>query len=212
MKLNYSWQSRGSRVKMAKLYFRYGVMSSSKSLNLIATAHNYESQGKHVLTFKSSIDDRDGKNVIASRAGLSRKAIPLEEPTDFLKMKAIIEAYQYTNDTPVKCILVDEAQLLQANTIDVLSEIVDELNIPVICYGLKTDFQTNFFDGSARLLQLADETEEIKTICSCPDCTRRAVLNLRLANGVPVYEGDQVQIGDDEYRPVCRKHYYSWLQ
>lgn len=193
---------------MAQLYFRYGAMNSSKSLNLIATAHNYETQGKAVMVLNSPLDTRSGKGLVSSRAGLEWGAIPFKPTDTYLDVASWLDELEKLYNKHVSCILVDEAQLLTPDNIDVLADIVDNRDIPVICYGLKTDFKTDFFPGSQRLLQVADKIEEVKT--TCVSCDNKAVLNLRTVDGVAVYEGDQVEIGDDAYFPVCRDHYYTW--
>ena len=182
---------------MAKLYFRYGTVGSAKTLNLLAVAHNYERQGKPVLVMKPAVDIRFGTSKVASRAGLNREA-------DLL-LKADTELPASLLDS-CNCILVDEAQFLSAFVIDQLREITTARNIPAICYGLRTDFRTRLFEGSRRLLELADSIEEIKV--TCYDCGRKAVFNLRLVDGEGVFAGPQVQLGGDEkYVPTCAVHY-----
>lgn len=185
---------------MAKLYYYYGAMSSSKTMNLLMAAHNYETQGKPVLVFTSAMDDRAGQNIIKSRVGVSRKAIAVGEDTDIyhtVKEKAEKKTYY--------CVLLDEVQFYKEKHIVQLSKIVDELNIPVLAYGLKTDFLGGLFEGSKALIEQADKIDEIKTVCSF--CNKKATHNLRTNDKKPVYSGSQIQIGDDEYFPVCRKHH-----
>lgn len=196
---------------MAQLYFYYGAMQSSKSANLLMVAHNYRSQDKKVILVTPSIDDRSGVGVISSRTGMEEKAIPLgpeESVYSALKSELIDSNGDRKN---IHCILVDEAQFLTAEQIKSLSIIVDSFNIPVMCYGLKNDFQNNLFEGSETLLLYADKIVEIKTICAKEGCGKKAIMNLRLSDGKPVYEGRQIQIGDEEYLPVCRKHYFDYL-
>lgn len=196
---------------MAQLYFYYGAMQSSKSANLLMVAHNYRSQDKKVILMTPSIDDRSGVGVISSRTGMEEKAIPLgpeESVYSALKSELIDSNGDRKN---IHCILVDEAQFLTAEQIKSLSIIVDSFNIPVMCYGLKNDFQNNLFEGSETLLLYADKIIEIKTICAKEECGKKAIMNLRLSDGKPVYEGSQIQIGDEEYVPVCRKHYFDYL-
>lgn len=196
---------------MAQLYFYYGAMQSSKSANLLMVAHNYRSQDKKVILMTPSIDDRNGVGVISSRTGMEEKAIPLgpeESVYSALKSELIDSNGDRKN---IHCILVDEAQFLTAEQIKSLSIIVDSFNIPVMCYGLKNDFQNNLFEGSEALLLYADKIVEIKTICAKEECGKKAIMNLRLSDGKPVYEGSQIQIGDEEYVPVCRKHYFDYL-
>jgi len=179
---------------MAKLYFRHGPMDSAKTLNLLAVAHNYRSQGKQVLLLKPRLDDRFGDASIASRAGLEAKADLLLDhdteldPADFVG---------------VDCILVDEAQFLSTSVVEQLRQLTKEPGFPVICYGLRTDFRTRLFEGSRRLLELADSIEEVKVTCQF--CNRKAILNLRLADsGAPSLDGAQIELGGNErYAPVC---------
>ena len=191
---------------MAKLIFRYGAMSSSKTAQAIMVAYNYKERGATAQIFKPSIDDRDGIEIIKSRSGLSAKVITIDKHEDFY---SLFKRYN-TNGKHGKwhnldCIIIDEAQFLSKKNVDDLAKIVDELNIPVICYGLRTDFQGNLFEGSQWLLAWADSIEEIKTICWC---SKKATFNTRVRNAKVVREGEQVQIGGDEsYTSLCRKHW-----
>lgn len=186
---------------MAKLYFYYGAMGSSKSMNLLMAAHNYESQGKSVLVFTSGIDTRAGKNLIKSRVGPFRVARPVFDSTNiFYKVKEYIET-----DNDLYAILLDEVQFYTQAHISQLSDIVDDLGIPVLAYGLKTDFTGKLFEGAQALLEQADRIDEIKTICTF--CNKKATHNLRTIDKHPIFHGEQIQIGDDEYYPVCRKHH-----
>ncbi|MCE2156099.1 thymidine kinase [Streptococcus thermophilus] len=186
---------------MAQLYFRYGTMNSGKSIEILKVAYNYEEQGKPVVLLTSRLDDRDEVGYISSRIGMRRKAYPIGNDTDI---------FDYIDDISPRpyCVLIDEAQFLtRANVYD-LARIVDELDIPVMAFGLKNDFQNNLFEGSKYLLLLSDKIEEIKTICHY--CSRKATMVLRMENGEPVYEEVQVQIGDHEsYISVCRKHWFN---
>ena len=186
---------------MAQLYFRYGAMNSGKSIEVLKVAHNYEEQNKAIRIFTSGVDDRDGVGVISSRTGMRREAIPILEDTDiFEKIKA--------ENEKIWCILIDEAQFLTKENVLQLTRIVDELNIPVMAFGLKNDFMNNLFEGSKYLLLYAEKIEEIKTICWY--CAKKATMNLRMSDGKPVYEGTQIQIGGNEsYFPVCRYHYFN---
>lgn len=185
---------------MAQLYFRYGTMNSGKSVEILKVAHNYEEQGKRVMIFTSMLDDRYGKGYVASRIGLKREAIVVDESTNIRK---VVEMNQ---EGLPNCVLVDEGQFLRRHHIIQLTEIVDELGVPVIVYGLKNDFSNRLFEGSEALLLYADKLEEIKTICWF--CDRKATMVLRVKDGKPVYEGEQIQIGgNDSYIPVCRKCY-----
>ena len=186
---------------MAKLYFRYGTVGSAKTLNLLAVAHNYRQQSKKALLIKPEIDTRFGEATIQSRAGLSRDADILVAPTTRLADAALAD---------VHCLLVDEAQFLSASFVEHLRDVATRLNIPVICYGLRVNFARKLFEGSARLFELADSIEEVKTTCS--DCNRKAVFNMRLKNGSPTLDGEVVEMGADEsYQPVCSHHYREQL-
>lgn len=182
---------------MAKLYFRYGTMDSAKSLNLLAVAHNYRKQGKRVLLMKPRLDNRFGSSKIASRAGLEAEAdLMIDEETT-------LEPQQFKD---VDCILVDEAQFLPPAVIDDLRRITVDPGVPVICYGLRTDFRTRLFPGAQRLMELADRIEEVKVTCQY--CQKKATCNLRFVNGTPTVRGPQIQLGAEEhYAPVCWAHY-----
>ncbi len=178
---------------MAKLYFRYGTMDSAKSLNLLAVAHNYRKQGKRVCLMKPALDDRFGAQRIASRAGLAQDA-DLQ-----LQAESVLRAEDFAG---IDCILVDEAQFVAPFVIDQLRDLTRVPGIPVICYGLRTDFRTQLFPGSKRLVELADTIEEIKVTCQY--CQRKAVFNLRMVDGGAVTDGPQVLLGDEQtYAPVC---------
>ena len=186
---------------MAQLFFKYGAMNSGKSIDILKVAHNYEEQGKPVVLMTSGVDDRSGRGIIASRIGLERKVKPIMDDTNI---------YDYVNkmDRKIYCVLIDEAQFLKKEHVLQLIKIVDELNIPVMAFGLKNDFRNELFEGSKYLLIYADKIEEMKTICWF--CPHKATMNLRIHNGKPVYEGEQVLIGGNEsYNPVCRKHYFQ---
>lgn len=188
---------------MAKLFFKYGTMKSGKSTHLLMTKHNYTSQNKRVLVYTSNKDTRWGSEKVISRIGINSFALSV---TDEIFNEVKEEHFK----NPISCVLVDEAQFLSAEQIVALCTIVDILGIPVICYGLKNDFKNALFEGSKALLELADEIEVIKTVCEHPTCGRRATMNLRLVDGKPTYKGVQLQLGDEEYVPVCRKHYYNY--
>lgn len=192
---------------MANFYFRYGSMGAGKSIDLLKVNHNYREQGKRTILLTPSIDDRSGVGKISSRIGLSESATPVD--VDF-NVYEYISGEQNDSDM-IYAVLVDEAQFLTKEQVIQLSEVVDYLNIPVMAFGLKNDFSNNLFEGTEALLIYADKIEEIKTICTKSDCGKKATMNLRLNNGAPVYEGEQVQIGGDEsYVPVCRVHYYNY--
>lgn len=200
---------------MAKLYFRYGTVGSAKTLNLLAVAHNYRQQGKKVLLVKPALDTRFGKNVIKTRAGLEVNADVLApENGPITRMPAL---------SGIDCVLVDEAQFLHPAAIDQLRHITYTAvaptalsGIPVICYGLRTDFRQQLFPASSRLFELADSIEEIKTTCAF--CTKKAVFNLKLRDGQPTLEGPPVTLGCEEiYLPACgacyaQQHNFSCAQ
>lgn len=181
---------------MAKLYFRYGTMDSAKTLNLLAVAHNYRKQGKRVVLAKPALDDRFGDRSVASRSGLKADADLLLEADTVLTAKQL---------EGLDCVLVDEAQFLSPAVVDQLRLLTLRLDLPVICYGLRTDFQTRGFPGALRLLEVADSIEEVKV--TCQHCGSKAVFNLRTTGGEAVVEGEQVALGDEEYVPVCWRHY-----
>lgn len=181
---------------MAKLYFRYGTMDSAKTMNLLAVAHNYRKQGKRVRLLKPALDKRFGQAEIVSRSGLSAEADVL------LAADTVLDPEAFRN---VDCVLVDEAQFLSPALVEQLRSLTLTHNLPIICYGLRTDFRTRAFPGSQRLLELADSIEEVKVTCQF--CHRKAVFNLRSADGRAVVDGEQVVLGDTEYAPVCWHHY-----
>ena len=186
---------------MAQLFFRYGAMNAGKSIEVLKVAHNYEEQGKQVLLMTSSLDTRNGQGQIASRIGLSRKAVALQADTNIYTV--------VQNQCPqAACILIDEAQFLTVEQVKQAAAVVDELGIPVMAFGLKNDSQNHLFAGSEALLIYADKIEEMKTICWF--CRKKATMNLRITNGQADYGGKQIQIGGNEsYYPVCRKHYLN---
>lgn len=185
--------------KVAQLFFKYGAMNSGKTIEILKVAHNYEEQNKPVVLLTSGLDNRDEIGVISSRIGFRREAIPIFDETNILK------TIQQLDEKPY-CILIDESQFLRKKHVLQLAEIVDDLDIPVMAFGLKNDFRNELFEGSQYLLLYADKIEELKTICWF--CHKKATMNLRMIDGAPVYEGEQIQIGGNEsYFPVCRKHY-----
>ena len=179
---------------VAKLYFKYGAMGSSKTANALITKFNYEERGMKVWLIKPSIDVRDGADVVRSRIGLQSQAEIITPE------KNLWEEYQ--NHTDCNVIIADECQFFLAHQIDELRQIVDELNIPVLCYGLRTDFRTQLFEGSRRLFETADSIQEIKTICTCG---KKAIVNARLNwQGEVVTKGGQILIGgNDSYVAMC---------
>ncbi len=178
---------------MAKLYFRHGTVSSAKTLNLLAVAHNYRTQGKQVVLIKPALDDRFGSEMIRSRAGIEQAA----------DIKVLADTQINRKEFQgVSCILVDEAQFLSAAVVEQLRDLAVDMNIPVICYGLRADFRTKLFEGAARLFELADSIEEIKTTCAF--CNRKAVTNLKHLNGVATLSGPAIDLGAEEkYFPAC---------
>lgn len=186
---------------MAKLYYIYGAMGCGKTIDLLKTAYNYEERGQNVLLFTSVVDDRYGIGKIKTRVGLERDAIVIKENMDL---------YTYVLKYPKKidCILVDEINFLKKEHIDSLSDIVDFLDIPVMCYGLRTDFLTHTFEASKRLLEIADTIQEMKTIC---ECGKKAIINMRISDGKIVTEGEQILVGGNEaYKSVCRRCYKDY--
>ena len=177
---------------MAKLYFRYGAMGSSKSANALMVQYNYTERGQSALLVKPRMDSRGEEGTISSRAGLSARCVYMEDIE-----KADLSRYD--------CLIVDEAQFLSKAQVEKLSDIVDESNIPVICYGLRADFRGELFEGSRCLLACADTIEEIKTVCWCG---KKATYNARIADGRVVKSGEQILIGGNEsYAALCRKHW-----
>lgn len=187
---------------MAKLYYRYGTVGSAKTLNLLAVAHNYRRQGKKVILIKPELDTRFGKETIKSRAGLEKPADILVRPDTKLEINDFIN---------ISCILVDEAQFLSEYLINQLRDIATTLEVPVICYGLRTDFKSRLFEGSKRLMELADSIEEVK--CTCNFCNKKSVMNLKHVDGLATVEGPSVQLGAEElYFPVCFTCYKKQIE
>ncbi|RMC40859.1 thymidine kinase [Lactobacillus sp. ESL0236] len=193
---------------MAQLFFQYGAMNSGKTIEILKDAHNYEVQGRKIALLTSALDTRNGVGKIVSRIGLQRDAIPISHEMNlFTYIQELNAQDEAQGDGPIACVFIDEAQFLERHHVIECARIVDELNIPVMTFGLKNDFQNNLFEGTKNLLLFADKIKEIKTICHY--CGHKATMNLRIHNGKPVYEGEQVQIGGDEsYHPVCRFHYF----
>jgi thymidine kinase len=183
---------------MACLYFYYSAMNAGKTTSLLQTHHNYKEKGMHTLLFTHAMDTRYGPGVITSRIGLQMQATTFDKDFDF---------FCYAKGAKsVACILVDEAQFLMKKQVDQLGDVVDLLNIPVLTYGLRTDFQGNDFEGSQRLLAIADILVELKTVCHCG---KKATMNMRIdENGNKISSGEQIEIGGNErYVSVCRKHF-----
>lgn len=193
---------------MSKLYFRYGAMNSGKSTHLMQVAYNYEERGMNVVIMKPKVDSKGGEKLV-SRLGVARKVDLLISENDniFDRIK------DYNKDVKkIDCILVDEVQFMKAHQIDQLFEISVKMNIPIICYGLRTDFKLNGFEGSTRLLLLAHSIEEMKTICACG---RKAIFNGRKINGKFVFEGDQIAIDEEndvQYESLCGECYYKYKE
>ncbi|KRL59401.1 thymidine kinase family protein [Latilactobacillus fuchuensis DSM 14340 = JCM 11249] len=188
-------------MSLAQLFFRYGAMNSGKSIEILKVAHNYEEQDKSVIILTSGIDNRDGVGIVSSRIGLKREATPIFADTN------IFELVKNTNPDAA-CVLIDESQFLEQHHVLEAAHVVDDLNIPVMAFGLKNDFRNELFEGSRYLMLFADKIEEMKTICWF--CRKKAIMNLRMNDGQPVYTGEQIQIGGNEaYYPVCRKHYFN---
>ena len=185
---------------MAKLYFRYGAVGSAKTLNLLAVAHNYRQQEKRILIVKPALDTRFGANQVRSRAGLEQQA-------DIVLGSG--QAIDESKLAGIDCLLVDECQFLEPQVIDQLRFITTEFDVPVICYGLRTDFKRHLFPGSKRLLELCDAIEEVKTTCAF--CNKKAVYNLKMVDGLAVGEdnlGPVVELGcEEKYLPTCAACY-----
>ena len=186
---------------MAKLYFKFGAMGSSKSAQALITKFNYEERGMKVLLLKPSTDNRDGATIVRSRIGLTAEAVTVGESVD------LYELYRCDHGE-CDAIIVDECQFLHPDQVDQLSRVVMDCNVPVLCFGLSTDFQTHLFPGSKRLFEIADSIGEIKSVCKCGD---KATVNARLdGKGNVVFTGEQVCIGGNErYVAMCKK---CWLR
>ena len=179
---------------MAKLYFRYGAMGSSKTANDVMVQYNYRERGCEVLMLKPRLENRDGATIVRSRCGLQAECW-------------FVEDLPQIDLTGIACVIVDEAHFLTSSQVRMLVDIVDERNIPVICYGLRTDFRGELFEGSRELLCWADTIEEIKTICWCG---RKATFNARVHDGKIVREGEQILLGgNSQYISLCRRHWKS---
>ncbi|MUI16546.1 thymidine kinase [Massilia dura] len=181
---------------MAKLYFRYSAMNAGKSTAMLQVAHNYEEQGQAVRLFTAAIDDRFGVGRITSRLGLQREVDTYDAATNFLTIDR------------AACVLVDEAQFLTVQQVQQLHQLAQVKGVPVICYGLRTDFRGEPFPGSVYLLALADSIEELKNICTCG---KKATMNIRVdEHGNRIREGAQISIGGNErYRQACGRCFYS---
>ncbi len=180
---------------MGKLYFYYGAMGSSKTANALMTHFNYEEVGQKAILCKPAVDTRDGVKKVHSRIGLEQECILLEELQNYTEEQ--IKAYD--------CVIVDEVQFATPEQVDFLSDIVDYMDVPVVCYGLRSDFQNQLFPGSQRLIAIADVITELKTVCWCG---RKATCNARYNENGIVRAGEQVMLGaNDDYVALCRKHF-----
>lgn len=188
---------------MAKVYFSYSAMNAGKSTLLLQASHNYRERGMRTLILTSAFDDREGVGHIASRIGLKQKASLFSPTKNLLALIA-----DHHREKPLSCVLIDEAQFLTEDQVWQLCQVADDLNIPVMCYGLRTDFQGKLFPGSQALLALADHLREIRTICWCGS---KATMVIRLdQHGTPLSEGAQIDIGgNDKYISLCRTHWRS---
>lgn len=184
---------------MSSLYFLQAPMNASKSAQLLMVAHNYEERNYRVLIVKPAIDTRDGDYVMSRALETKRKVDLIVQKEDLGSIYKYVMIHQYD------VVLVDEAQFLTKEQIDELGDIVDDLDVPVMAYGLRTDAFVQSFEGSRRLFEIADKIQEIKTVCPC--CGKKAIINMRVdEDGNPIFTGEQVSIGNS-YLPVCRKRY-----
>lgn len=191
---------------MAKLYFIYGCMGCSKSAQLLMKSHSFDERNIPHICIKPTIDDRDGVDIIKSRIGLKKECLSIDIDDNIYELITKFRAQSIFEgvETP-KWLLVDESQFLSEEQVDNLAQIVDEFDINVMCYGLRSDFTTKMFKGSQRLMEIADNIEEMKISCSCGN---KAIVNARFNNGEIVLDGEQIMIGGDEmYIPLCRKCY-----
>ncbi|MFT4925851.1 MAG: thymidine kinase [Phenylobacterium sp.] len=188
---------------MAQLYFYFSAMNAGKSTSLLQSSYNYRERGMSTKLYTAAIDDRYGVGKISSRIGLSEEAATFNAETDFWQ-----EILKHVAHTPIHCLFIDEAQFLSKTQVHQLARVTDELDVPVLCYGLRSDYLGEPFEGSIYLLVLADKLAEIKAVCHCG---RKATMVLRVtAEGLPVTEGEQIEIGgDSRYVSVCRKHFFE---
>ena len=195
--------------KHGKILFKYGTMSSGKSLHLLSTAFNFQEHQIPFVILKSEIDTRDGQNVIHSRALGDRECISIKQEENIYDLiKNVVNFVKDNNDLMLKWILIDEAQFLTEKQVDELAAVADNFGINVICYGLRTDFRTKLFPGSKRLFEIADSIDEIKSSCYCGSKT---IFNARVnSDGTLVTDGEQIEVGgDDRYVSLCRKCYFE---
>lgn len=195
---------------MARIYLKYGTMGAFKSANLLATYHKYKEQGKNVILFKSAQDTRSKKGYIQSRIGLSEPCVDIDKNNNIHR---IVTDYLLENNKPINAIIIDECQFLSKEHIFQLVKIAKEYDIPVLCYGLKNSYvKGELFEAISLLLYFSEDVEEIRSTCDC--CGRKANFNLRVVNGIPIYEGELIKCGDtkkaDEYyMSVCLDHYLN---
>ena len=190
---------------MAKLHFYYSAMNAGKTTTLLQSSYNYQERGMQTLLFTPSFEDRFGQGMIGSRIGLKANAITFDREMNLFDHVTDIITHQ---QKPIHCILIDEAQFLTKSQVRNLTQIVDHFKIPVLAYGLRSDFTGEPFEGSLYLLAWAEDLVEIKTICHCG---KKAIMSIRVdANGKTIREGEQIEIGgNDRYVSVCRKHFYD---
>jgi thymidine kinase len=190
---------------MSKLFYYYGSMASAKTLRLLSTAYNFEEKNVQIMVLKPALDTRDGEGIIRSRAGLERKCVMIDKDMNLYKAIKAYKNVLAAQFETLKWVIIDECQFLTEDQVNQLSDVVDFLDVSVMCFGLRTDFKSHLFLGSKRLFELADDIEEIKSTCECGD--RKTSINARFdENGEIVTEGSQVEIGgNDRYRAICRK-------
>ena len=190
---------------MAHLRFLHGTMNAGKTLNLLSTAYNLEENNIQIMVLKPSLDTRDGEGVIRSRAGIERKCVMIDKDVNLYKAVKAYKNFLAAQLETLRWVIIDEAQFLTTEQVDQLSDVADFLDVDVMCFGLRTDFQSHLFEGSKRLFEIADDIEEIKASCECGE--KKTSINARFdENGEIVTEGSQVEIGGNErYKAICRK-------
>ena len=191
---------------MAKIFYNYGTLNSAKSLNLLAVAHNYEENGKSVIILKPSLDTRDKMGVVSSRVGIQKECVNFSNTHDLYKLLC-----ELLKKKTFDVVLIDEVQFCTKHHILELSMFCDSHNVDIICYGLRTTYHGELFEGIQSLMAIADNIKEVKSMCSY--CSKKSTMNLRMIDGKPIYKGDTIAIGDvvgdDRYIPVCREHFYN---